>query len=99
MGGVQHSESSQFSESCSVLLQLEFRAHRKRSRPTHHAIGGKVLFLNNEDTPSSCSPPVPCGVLPSASGYQRQRVKHGGRDRPTRSRTRRVDSAGREDRK
>src|SRR5438477_8027485 len=46
MGGIQHLESPQLSESGSIFLQLEFRAHRKRSGPTHHAIGGKVLFLN-----------------------------------------------------
>src|SRR4051794_23543107 len=45
MGGIQYLEPPQLSESHSIFLQLEFRAHCQRSGPTHHAIGGKILFL------------------------------------------------------
>src|SRR5436305_12666694 len=99
MGGIQYLESPQLPESHSVFLQLEFGSHSKRTGPAHHASGGKILFLTNENTSSSFSPALPCCLLLSASRCVRQGAKRGGIHRPARSGTRVIDSAGGQNRK
>src|SRR4051794_23197579 len=99
MGGIQYLESPQLSESHSIFLQLEFSGALS-ALGTHASCNWRQNSISDdENNPSSFSPAVPCCLLPSESGYQRQRVKHGGVDCPARSGTRCLDTAGSKNRK